>query len=479
MTRPTPYRTNDDPRTPPGATRRSLLAFWFGMRAPVHRGAYALSGLGLMLLKYALDAAVVFAATGHVWSPLSYLAPSAIVREQDLGVAAPAPVFALLGLVTLPFLWVGVTMSVRRAADAGLSPWVGFSFLLPALNYVAMIVLATLPTRRAPGGSSEDVPPSSHRIDPGVKRAILAVVVNVVQGLAMTALAVYGFGSYGAALFLVTPCIMGATASFLYNRPESRTLNATLVVALLGTTASGVAILLFAIEGIVCLAMAFPIAAAFACAGAALGWSVITYRGARGRSAALVVLALPGAAGVEAWVARPSLREVETVIEIDAPPEVVWPNVVGFSELPPPPEWFFRLGIAYPMRARIEGEGVGAVRRCEFSTGPFVEPITRWEPPARLSFDVRAQPPSMTEWSLYRTVNAPHLEGYMVSRRGEFRLVGLPGGRTRLEGSTWYTLAIYPEAYWVTYADSLLHGIHHRVLSHIKDLSERRSRAPV
>ena len=62
----------------------------------------------------------------------------------------------------------------------------------------------------------------------------------------------------------------------------------------------------------------------------------------------------------------------------------------------------------------------------------------------------------------------PHLEGYMVSRRGEFRLVALPGARTRLEGSTWYTLAIYPEGYWMIYGDALLHLIHGRVLEHIK-----------
>jgi hypothetical protein len=62
----------------------------------------------------------------------------------------------------------------------------------------------------------------------------------------------------------------------------------------------------------------------------------------------------------------------------------------------------------------------------------------------------------------------------MVSRRGEFRLVALPGGRTRLEGSTWYTLAIYPEGYWRGFGDALLHAIHGRVLAHIKRLSETR-----
>src|SRR5207253_1955637 len=135
-------------------------------------------------------------------------------------------------------------------------------------------------------------------------------------------------------------------------------------------------------------------------------------------------------------------------IEIEAPPEQVWPRVLAFGDPAPPPEWFFRLGLAYPVRARLEGQGVGAVRHCEFSTGTFVEPITAWEPARRLAFDVAAQPPSMQEWSPYRRLHPPHLDGTMRSRRGEFRLVALPGARTRLEGSTWYQLEMGPQGYW-------------------------------
>ena len=69
-----------------------------------------------------------------------------------------------------------------------------------------------------------------------------------------------------------------------------------------------------------------------------------------------------------------------TVVEIDAPPEAVWPNVVAFSALRAAGV-ALPLGIAYPLRATISGRGVGAVRRCEFSTGAFVEPITVWDEP--------------------------------------------------------------------------------------------------
>ena len=130
-------------------------------------------------------------------------------------------------------------------------------------------------------------------------------------------------------------------------------------------------------------------------------------------------------------------------------------------------------------RARLTGTGVGAVRRCEFSTGPFVEPITAWEEPSRLAFDVSEQPPPLHEWSPYRRVHAQHLLDTLRSRRGEFRLVALAGGRTRLEGRTYYQLSMEPQNYWVFYADALIHQIHRRVLAHIaREVTSGRDSGP-
>jgi hypothetical protein len=78
----------------------------------------------------------------------------------------------------------------------------------------------------------------------------------------------------------------------------------------------------------------------------------------------------------------------------------------------------------------------------------------------------------MKEWSPFRHVHPPHLDDSLRSKRGEFRLVPLPGGRTRLEGSTWYELSMSPELYWKAWTDALLHAIHTRVLRHVKRLSE-------
>jgi hypothetical protein len=162
------------------------------------------------------------------------------------------------------------------------------------------------------------------------------------------------------------------------------------------------------------------------------------------------------------------LHEVRSSVIVEAPPDQVWPHVVAFREIPPPGDWIFRAGVAYPIRARIDGTGVGAVRYCVFSTGSFVEPITRWEPGRRLSFDVVESPATMTELSPYRDVSPPHLHGYLRSRRGEFRFIDLGNGRTQLEGSTWYEIEMAPEIYWQMFSDVLIHRIHRRVLDHIK-----------
>lgn len=242
---------------------------------------------------------------------------------------------------------------------------------------------------------------------------------------------------------------------------------------LAGIVAGSVALsglLFLGLEGLGCLAMAAPLVLPLAAFG-----SWLVYRGGQSRSvnrgAAILVLLTP--AGLT-WdlTARPPLFELRTALTIAAPPERVWKHVVEFAELPAPQEWFFRKGVAYPIRARIEGSGSGAVRYCEFSTGPFVEPIEVWDPPRRLGFRVTETPAPMEEWSPYARVMPKHLHGYLISKQGEFRLTRLAGNRTLLEGTTWYQHGLWPAAYWRWWSDAIIHRIHLRVMNNIRRRSE-------
>jgi hypothetical protein len=80
----------------------------------------------------------------------------------------------------------------------------------------------------------------------------------------------------------------------------------------------------------------------------------------------------------------------------------------------------------------------------------------------------------MQEWSPHGHFDAPHLEGYFVAKHGQFLLEPLPGGRTRLVGSTWYSHGLWPSWYWRLWSDPMVHAIHQRVLAHVAGLAEDR-----
>lgn len=290
----------------------------------------------------------------------------------------------------------------------------------------------------------------------------------------LTAIGVTGIREYGFMLFMAAPLVMGVIVGWLLHTlggHESFERVEGLVVAF---SLSAVGMLAVAMEGLGCLVMALPLAIPLAMFGVSVGTAL--GKAGRGWTGLMMgFMLVPAGLGVEGAIRpEPELHEVRSSIEIAASPEAVWPHVLAFPPLAEPTEWWFLSGIAYPKQARIEGTGVGAIRYCEFSTGPFVEPITAWEPGRRLAFDVTAQPEPMRELSFWPGVHPPHLNGYLNSRRGEFRLIALPDGRTRLEGSTWYELDMAPGVYWRFITDRVIQSIHGRVLTHIKDEAERR-----
>lgn len=281
------------------------------------------------------------------------------------------------------------------------------------------------------------------------------------------------FATYGWVLFLWLPLLLSWGAGLLYCwRVRPCTERRCWAASCLSLAGSAFGLLAAGEEGVVCLLMALPLALPLALLGGSLAYR--QSRTARPNPALLLLsLATPLLMGAEAAVqSRPEVFRVSTAVVVDAPPEEVWQNVVAFSELPPPKEWLFRTGIAYPLRAEIRGEGVGAVRRCVFSTGTFVEPIVVWDEPRRLEFSVIENPPPMKEWSPYGSIHPPHLEGFLISSKGRFDLQRLSGGRTRLVGTTWYQHGLAPAGYWRLWSDWILHRIHLRVLEHVKRLSE-------
>jgi hypothetical protein len=306
---------------------------------------------------------------------------------------------------------------------------------------------------------------------------LLSVVAPALLGCAAAYGAVRGFASYGWTLFLALPVLVSFLSAFFLRRFAPVRWAATYGVSLLSILLLGGLILLVALDGLICLLMALPLAAILALIGSAFGYTLASRLSARAGnvSSLIVLMTFPLFLGFEqAHPLEPPLRAVTSSIVIDAPIAAVWDEVITFDRITAPPTGIFRLGIAYPIQARIEGHGVGAIRHCIFSTGPFVEPITIWEPPHRLEFNVTANPLPMQEWSPYGHIDVPHLHDTFVSRHGRFALRE-ENGRTVLEGTTWYFQRIAPDWYWHRFSDAIIHQIHGRVLEQIKRSSEAKA----
>lgn len=307
-----------------------------------------------------------------------------------------------------------------------------------------------------------------------LNRRWFATLVPALLGFMLAALCVGVFEFYGWSLFLGLPVVVGLLSAFCSSYRRQVTFGAAYATATLAMLCLGGFILIFALDGLICLLMALPLALLLAVPGVALGLRLSRACGGGIRSVLplLLVLLFPGLVAFEKAARPPEpMRAVTTRVVVDAPVRDVWQAVIAFPKITDPPTGIFRCGIAYPIEARIDGTGVGAVRHCVFSTGSFVEPVTRWEEPVLLAFDVTSSPPPMREISFHEHVNAPHLHGHMVSHRGQFHLTESEG-KVILEGTTWYTHTLAPQWYWGPVSDYMIHRIHERVLEHIKRTCE-------
>ena len=451
---------------------QSIWIRLFSWNGKVDRGFYAIAGLVLFIVKWNTDRLLGGHFFSVSWMPYQYLLPGIELPEaahdqRDL--------FLVLAVTALPFIYVGVILTVKRLRSIGVPSFLAVMFFMPFINLLFFTVLSFLPAKREERHTSEiPPPPFLTRFVPRTRTAnfFFAIWAAVLPCLLLLLVSVQVMSSYGWGVFVGIPFVLGMVSVLILGLYSRRTFLECMAVALSACALCGVCVFLFAIEGIICLVMAMFLAVPLAMLGGVVAYFIqSSYHASRVPPVLLLaILPLMGFEKMES--PKPVQFAVTSTVEIDAPVETVWQNVVSFSELPPVEDWIFKTGMAYPLRAEISGTGVGAVRHCVFSTGPFVEPITVWDEPHHLRFSVTQMPEPMQEWTFYQPVHPPHLDGYFQTTQGEFRLERLPDGRTRLHGTTWYKNDLWPAHYWKWWSDHLIHRIHLRVLKHVKQLAE-------
>src|SRR5262249_19129360 len=105
-----------------------------------------------------------------------------------------------------------------------------------------------------PSRDAEEQPSAVSSWVMGVAAASLIGLVLVIFGTKM--MLMYSWG-----LVLGVPFVMGFASSWIFNRTTIHTVNETVWVSFVPLVVLGVAMLVFGLEGLICMAMALPLAA--------------------------------------------------------------------------------------------------------------------------------------------------------------------------------------------------------------------------
>lgn len=313
--------------------------------------------------------------------------------------------------------------------------------------------------------------------------AAVAIVGTGLLGAAMMAVSINGYGSYGGVLFCLSPGISACLAVLLHEwaRPGGGGGMWPVTKAIVGVLAvlcSLLCLFTLQLEGLLCIAMALPVAFVMALIGAALGTVLVQLTGrSRPLPVLMSILVLyPAAQQYETSHPAPVVpRLIVTRLEVNAPPAQVWAVLTRPVQYPVATGWF-RAGVVYPTRTALAHDSATGRRvlECRYSQGLARLPVIAWQPGQQLTFAVPPpdMPAPMHELSPYPQIHAPHLHGYFQVDSGTFRLRPLPGGRTLLEARTVYRHRIGPRFYWQLWSDYLLDAMHQRVLATLKTEAE-------
>ncbi|MBF5042044.1 MULTISPECIES: hypothetical protein [Myxococcaceae] len=200
-------------------------------------------------------------------------------------------------------------------------------------------------------------------------------------------------------------------------------------------------------------------------------------RGASTGRYTVAVLLLPFLmAPLESQVAASrQLREVDTAIDIEAPPAVVWQHIIRVRAFQPEehrPALSHLIGFPRPVEATLSHEGVGGVRHASFERGVvFVETVTTWVPERELAFSIRADPSTIPPTALdaHVTVGGP----YFDVLDGRYRIEPLGARRVRLHLSSTHRLSTHFNPYSGAWTDFVMRDVQRYILAILKDRCER------
>ena len=430
---------------------------------------YLLSSLAVFFSQHLITILVIAAEGGLLGAAAKdwqfYLMPLQTLAKHS-GASALTLLSALTGLLIA--CWALAALAFRRAADAEASGWIAAFAIAPVVQIATIGLLSAMPSRAVAG----DAGVMTRRGPLGWATAAQGLFLGVAVTLFAVATGALLFGSYGFGIFVASPFTIGATTGYFANRRADLSPLGTAELAAGAIFLGGIALLTAALEGLICILMAAPLAMVAALVGGMLGRAIALYSRRPARQGLSVVALLPVIFALETSLPTAVPFDTLSRVQIGAPPPAVWKVLVRTDLSEEPVALPFRLRLAYPVRGEVLGEGIGSIRLGVFSTGVALERVTEWIPNRKLSFILLNEVPAMRELSPYAKVHAPHVVGYFRTTNTSFELLDRDDGNTEVIERTSHVLSLEPVLYWLPLARWVVHENNARVLAHIKRRAE-------
>ena len=191
----------------------------------IDRGPYVLVGLLGFALKHNLDRLIAY-GFHRQWTFFNYWVPARDVSRITELRGTEAEFLGTMVAVSLPFIWVGVILTMKRLRSVQLPSWLVTFFFIPFLNLGFFLLLSLLPARdsyfetrakRQEESFLNKVVPES-----ALGSAAIAVLLTVPIGFGLALLALQVLGSYGWGLFVALPFALGFAAALIYGMRQPR-----------------------------------------------------------------------------------------------------------------------------------------------------------------------------------------------------------------------------------------------------------------
>ena len=290
------------------------------------------------------------------------------------------------------------------------------------------------------------------------------------------------FAVMSLAFLFVMPFASGLLSVYFAEIRQKQSVVVWLLVPWLTVLGGCATMILFLIEGWICIIMYLPVGLACSSVGGLVGGLIARSKRLKraGNITIACILFLPFIFSPleSALFHRREIRTVENVIDVQASPAEVWNQIktvpaIRKDELQP--SWSHRIGFPDPIAATLSYEGVGGVREASFAGGVlFIETVDVWEPEHRLAFSIHPQTAQIPNKTLdeHVTVGGP----YFDVLRGEYRIEPLPNGKMRLHLTSWHRVSTDFNWYAHLWTDAVMSDLQKRILYVVQQRAETQNR---